>query len=139
MKKILFAVAVLALGFTNAEAQYNSRHNNRDDRRDQGRYDDRNYGYPGDDKNYDINRLQRQVREEISIGIRRGTLSSRESSALMHRYDRIEGMQRKFGSRGRLSNREARILRGELGQLMAETQRLSSRRGDNWARGRNRY
>jgi hypothetical protein len=135
MKKILFAAAILVLGFTNANAQYNSRYDHRDDRR----YDDRGYGHRDNDRNYDINRLQREVREQISVGIRRGTLSSREASALMNRYDRIEIMQRKFNSRGRLSNREVRILRGELDQLMAETHRLSSRRGDNWARGRNRY
>jgi hypothetical protein len=135
MKKILFAAAFIVLGFTNANAQYNSRYDHRDDRR----YDNRGYSHRDNDRNYDINRLQREVREQISVGIRRGTLSSREASALMNRYDRIEMMQRKFNSRGRLSNREVRILRGELDQLMAETHRLSSRRGDSWARGRNRY
>ena len=141
MKKILFAVAVLALGFTSAQAQYDSRYDNRNDRHDNDRYDNRSreYSRPGDDGNFDINRLQRQVREEISVGIRRGTLNSRESSVLMREYDRIEIMQRRFSSHGRLSNREERILRNELQGLMADTQRLSSRRSDNWARGRNRY
>jgi hypothetical protein len=135
MKKILFAAAILALGFTTAQAQYDSRYDNRNDRRD--RHD--NYGYGNSEGNFEVNRLQRQVRDEISVGIRRGTLNGRESSMLLHEYDRIEIMQRKFNSRGRLSNREERILRNELERLMADTQRLSSRRNDNWARGRNRF
>jgi hypothetical protein len=141
MKKILFVAAVLALGFTTAQAQYDPRYDNRNDRHENDRdYNRSNRDYePGRGRNSDIDRLQRQVREDISIGIRRGTLNSREASALMHQYDRIEGMQRKFSSRGRLSNRETRILTGELERLMADTNRMSSRRGDNWARGRNRY
>lgn len=136
MKKILFAAAIFVLGFTSVQAQYDSRYDNRSNRHNNDRY---GYNQPGDGRNSDINRLQRSVREEISVGIRRGTLNAREASALMHQYDRIEVMQRKFSSRGRLSNREERILRGELQNLMTDTQRLSSRRHDNWARGRNRY
>lgn len=136
MKKILFAAAIFVLGFTSVQAQYDSRYDNRSNRHNNDRY---GYNQPGDGRNSDINRLQRSVREEISVGIRRGTLTAREASALMHQYDRIEVMQRKFSSRGRLSNREERILRGELQNLMTDTQRLSSRRHDNWARGRNRY
>lgn len=136
MKKILFAAAFLAFGFTTAQAQYDSRYDNRG-----GRYDNRSNRHPGpdDERNFDINMLQRQVREEISVGIRRGTLNSREASGLMHRYDRIEIMQRKFNSRGRLSHRETRILREDLERLMVDTRRMSSHRNDSWARGRNRY
>ena len=136
MKKILFTAAIFVLGFTSVQAQYDSRYDNRSNRHNNDRY---GYNQPGDGRNSDINRLQRSVREEISVGIRRGTLNAREASALMYQYDRIEVMQRKFSSRGRLSNREERILRGELQNLMTDTQRLSSRRHDNWARGRNRY
>lgn len=130
MRKILFVAAMLTLGFVNANAQYGPRYDHRDDRRD-----DRHHGQV-DDRNYDINRMQREVREDISFGMRRGTLNPRESSMLMREYDRIEAMQRKFSHRGRLSNREARILRSELQRLSADTHRLTNNRNGNWARGR---
>ncbi|NIJ54806.1 hypothetical protein [Dyadobacter arcticus] len=150
MKKILIAAAIFALGFTSVSAQYGPRNNDRD------RYDDnRNDGYRNDgdrrDEGYrndghrrqpmsDINYLQREARQQIASGIQRGTLSSREANALMAQYERIESRERKYSHHGRVSPREARILREDLERLMADTRRLSSRRGDHWARDRrNRY
>ena len=143
MKKILMVAAILAFGFTNANAQYDSRYDNRDNRnydnRD-NRHDD-NYNSPQYHKGGDseINYLQREARQKIDAGIRRRALSPREADVLMHEYQRIQGMERRFSSHGRLSRRETKILRNELERLMVDTQRLSSRRGDNWARGRNRF
>jgi len=139
MKKIFFAAAVLALSFTGASAQY--QHNDRD------RYDNRDYDnrdrYNNDyrnDRSSEISYLQREARQEISKGIQRGTLDSREANVLMSQYDRIEAMERKFSHRGRLSPRETRMLRQDLERLMADTRRMSNRRGEHWARDRrNRY
>jgi hypothetical protein len=133
MKKILVAIAFLTFGFTGVQAQYDSRYDGRRDHRANHRSGDVG------ERNSEINMMQRRVRDEISTGVRRGTLSSREASHLMRQYDRIEIMQRKFNSRGRISNREERILHNDLESLMAETRRLSSRRHDNWARGRQRF
>lgn len=142
MKKIFFAAAILAFSFTGAYAQYphNDRYDNRDyDNREynnRDRYND-NYRQNGSSE---IGYLQREVRQEISKGIQRGTLNSREANGLMSQYERIEAMERKFSHRGRLSPRESRILREDLERLMADTRRMSSRRGDHWARDRrNRY
>jgi Spy/CpxP family protein refolding chaperone len=133
MKKILFAAAMIALGFTSASAQYGPR---QDDRYRGDRYDNGYHHQPMSDINY----LQREARQKIADGIQRGTLSSREANALMAQYERIEARERKFSHRGRLSPREARILRQDLERLMADTRKLSSRRGDHWARDRrNRY
>ncbi|TLV03680.1 hypothetical protein [Dyadobacter luticola] len=140
MKKILFAAAILALGFTSASAQYgpgrgDGRYNDGryNDGRGDGRYEQGGYrGNPGSDINY----LQRQARQQIADGIQRGTLSSREANALMAQYERIEAQEYKYSRHGRISHREARFLRENLERLMADTQRLSSRRGDNWARDR---
>ena len=130
MKKILFVAAVLALGFTNANAQYG--------RNDYPEYSEGRNGHSrGGDS--EINYLQREARQRIDAGIQRRTLSRREADALMHEYRRIEAMERKFSHRGRLSNRESRILRNELERLMADTRKMSGRRGDNWARERGRY
>lgn len=126
MKKILFAAAVLALGFTSASAQYGPRYDSRD------RYDHSDRSRHGNDINY----MQRQARQQIAQGVQRGTLNSREANALMSQYERIEARERKYSHRGRLSPREARIIRQDLERLMADTQRLSSRRGDGWARER---
>ncbi|WP_221391160.1 hypothetical protein [Dyadobacter sp. NIV53] len=139
MKKIFFVAAILALGFTNANAQYDSRYDHRDNR-------DNNYPqYPNGRDDYErggdseINHLQREARQRIDAGFERRTLSRREADVLMREYRRIENLERKFSHRGRLSNREARILRSELQRLMADTHRMSSRRGNDWARERGRY
>ncbi len=130
MKKILFAAAILALGFTTASAQYDPRYDNRD----------RQHGEYRGGRMTDINYLQREARQQIAAGVQRGTLTSREASALMNEYERIEARERRFSHRGRVSPREARILREDLERLMANTRRLSDRRGDHWARDRrNRY
>jgi len=138
MKKILFVAAILAIGFSNANAQYGPR----DDRRDNNRPEYQN-GRGSDYSNgrdSEINYLQREARQRIDAGIRRRALSPREADVLIHEYRRIEAMERKFSHRGRLSSRENRILRSELERLLADTNRLSNRRGnDDWARGRNRY
>ncbi|GGB82714.1 hypothetical protein [Dyadobacter sediminis] len=137
MKKI-FVAAMLALSFTGAFAQYphNDRYDNRDyDNREYNNRDRYNDNYRHG-RSSDISYLQREARQEISKGIQRGTLDSREASALMNRYERIEAMERKFSHRGRLSNRETRMLREDLERLMADTRRMSSRRGDHWARDR---
>ena len=132
MKKILFAAAILALGFSEASAQYGPRYDSRD--RDRYENDHRN------GRTSEVNHLQREARQQIATGIQRGTLSSREASVLMDQYERIEARERKFSHRGRLSPRESRMLQNDLERLMAETRRLSSRRGDSWARERrNRY
>ena len=125
MKKILFAVALLALAFTNASAQYSSTEHS-----DRGRRHTEYRRGGGSDINY----LQREARQQIAAGINRGTLSSREANALMNRYERIEAREQAFSRRGRLSGRETRILREDLQRLMADTRRMSDRRGDGWAR-----
>lgn len=132
MKKILFVAAVLALGFSNANAQYDSRYDHHDNR--ENHYPE--YGRGGDSE---INYLQREARQRIDSGIRRRAISPREADVLLHEYRRIEAMERKFSRRGRLSNRESRILRSELERLMADTNRMGNRRGDHWARERGRY
>ncbi|MCE7063963.1 hypothetical protein [Dyadobacter sp. CY326] len=126
MKKIFFAVAFIALGFTSASAQYSTRHSSRD--RYQGEH--RQGG------SSEINYLQREARQQIAAGIQRGSLSSREANALMSRYERIEERERDYSHRGRLSNKESRILREDLERLMADTRRMSERRGEGWARDR---
>jgi fructosamine-3-kinase len=87
-----------------------------------------------------VNDMQREARQQIAVGIERGTLNPREASALMHEYERIEARERKLSRRG-LSPREERDLIQDLRRLMAETRSMSSRRhGDNWARNpRGRY
>jgi hypothetical protein len=136
MKKILFAATILAFGFTTASAQYGSRYDDRD--RNHGEYRDRD-GHRGG-RMSDINFLQREARQQIAAGVQRGTLTSREASALMNEYDRIEARERRYSHRGRVSPREARVLREDLERLMANTRRMSDRRGDHWARDRrNRY
>ncbi|SDE50281.1 hypothetical protein SAMN04487996_105221 [Dyadobacter soli] len=123
MKKILFAAVVLALGFTNASAQYGPRH-------DRGGY--------SHERMSDINRLQREARQNIANGVQWGALTSREASMLMNRYDNIADKERLFARHGRLSNREERILRNDLHELMSDTRRLSRDR-DRWSRdGRHR-
>ncbi|SKB48771.1 hypothetical protein [Dyadobacter psychrophilus] len=136
MKKIFFA-AMLALGFTSAFAQYGATpHSERGDRR----YDDRRHNEYRQRGGSEINYLQREARQQISAGINRGTLSRREANALMNRYERIEARERDYSHRGRLSPRETRILREDLQRLMADTRRMSDRRGDGWARdNRGRY
>ena len=134
MKKILMVAAILALGFTSANAQYDQRHDRRDDRYDS------EYNYPQQPggRDSEINYLQREARQRIDNAIRRRDLSPREADLLMHDYRRIEAMERKFSHRGRLSSRETRILKNELERLMAETRKMS-RGNDHWARWRNRY
>jgi hypothetical protein len=143
MKKILIVAAFIAFGFTNASAQYNNGHDRN------GGYDrDRDYNrgevYRDNSRDnrggYIVNDLQRDARQQIAIGVERGTLNPREASALMHEYERIEARERKFSRRG-LSSREERDLIQDLRRLMAETRSMSSRRhGDNWARNpRGRY
>ena len=133
MRKILFVTAILALGFTSANAQYGPR----DDRYDDRRYDNRdnNYAEYQNGRNSEINMIQREARQRISDGIRGRRLSQREASVLMREYERIEGMERAFSRRGRLSNRETRILKEDLRKLIVTTHKMSDRRGDNWARG----
>ncbi|MCF2488735.1 hypothetical protein [Dyadobacter sp. CY347] len=134
MKKILFAVALLTLGFTSAFAQYGATPHSQRDRGDRGRNEYRHGG------GSEIDYLQREARQRIAAGINRGTLSSREANALINRYERIEARQREYSHRGRLSPRETRILREDLERLMADTRRMSDRRGDGWARDhRGRY
>lgn len=123
MKKILFAAVVLALGFTNASAQYGPRYDQRDGYRD---------GYSRE-RMSDINRLQREARQDIANGVQWGTLTSREANMLMNRYEHIEAKERKFSRHGRLSPREERILRDDLRELLAQTRHLSRDR-DRWAR-----
>jgi hypothetical protein len=128
MKKILFAAVVLALGFTNASAQYGPRYDSRD-----GYHD----GYSRE-RMSDINRLQREARQNIANGVQWGTLTSREANMLMNRYENIQDKERQFARHGRLSNREERILRNDLHDLMSDTRRLSRDR-DRWSRdGRHR-
>jgi len=132
MKKIFFVAAILAFGFTNASAQYGRGPGND---RDNYRNNPREY------REYGVNGLQREAREQIAIGIKRGTINSREAAALMDEYDRIAERERRFSDRGRLSPRETRKLTEDLERLMARTSHLSNRRdGDHWARNpRGRY
>lgn len=131
MKKIFFA-AMLALGFTSAFAQYGAT-----PRSERG---DRRHNEYRHRSGSEINYLQREARQQIAVGINRGTLSRREANMLMNRYERIEARERDFSHRGRLSPRETRILREDLERLMADTRRMSDRRGDGWARdNRGRY
>lgn len=135
MKKILFAAAFIAFGFTSASAQYYGQGRDRDYNRGDVYRDG-----PRDYRGSMVNDLQRQARQQIAVGIERGTLNPREASALMHEYERIEARERKFSHRGRLSPREERILMQDLERLMADTRSMSSRRNDNWARNpRGRY
>jgi hypothetical protein len=133
MRKILFVAAILTLGLTSANAQYGPRNDRYDHRDNRPSYDNRP-AY-GDGRSSEINFMQREVRQEISSGIRSRRLTPREANVLMREYERIEHLERKFSNRGRLSNRENRILKEDLRRLMANTRRLSSSRGDNWARG----
>lgn len=133
MKKIFLIATLLVFGFTAANAQYGPRddryrHDNRNDRHDDR---DRGRGYSS---NSEINYLQREAREKIAFGIRSRQLTRREANMLTNRYERIEMKEREFSHRGRLSNRETKILRNDLRQLISETHRLT-RRNDGWARG----
>ena len=137
MKKILFVASMIVFGFTSAQAQYGPQRDH-----DRDRYESRDYDRPGyaNSKDSEINYLKREARQRIDTGIRRRVLSPREADALMMQYHRIEAKERKFSNRGRLSTREARILRNDLENLLVDTRKLSGRRGnDNWARGRGRY
>ena len=135
MKKILLVATLFVFGFTAVHAQ----HGPRDDRY---RYDHRDdYRRPDnrDDRgrystNSEINYLQREAREKIAFGIRSRQLSRREAGMLTNRYERIEMKEREFSHRGRLSNRETKILRNDLRQLISETHRLT-RKNEGWARG----
>ncbi|SEI75681.1 hypothetical protein SAMN04487995_2049 [Dyadobacter koreensis] len=131
MKKILFVAAILAFGFTNASAQYGY---------DRGRGDVYRNS-PREQRDFGVNSLQREARQQIAAGIQRGTLNSREAAILMNEYDRIADRERRYSSHGRLSPKEARKLTNDLERLMAETRQMSHRRGgDNWARSpRGRY
>jgi hypothetical protein len=134
MKKILFVAAIIAFGFTtNASAQYGGR--DRDHRGGDYRNNPREY------RDYGVNGLQREVRAQISEGIRRGSINSREAAILMNEYDRIAERERRYSAHGRLSPRETRKLTSDLERLMAETRQMSQRRGgDGWARNpRGRY
>jgi hypothetical protein len=126
MKKILFAAALVLIGFSSVSAQYGPRHDGRP----------RGAHYRGGSE---INHLQREARQQIANGIHRGTLTSREANALMSQYERIEAREQKYSRHGRLSPRETRMLREDLERLMADTRRLSSRKGDHWARDRRRF
>jgi chromatin segregation and condensation protein Rec8/ScpA/Scc1 (kleisin family) len=134
MKKILFAAAVLFLGYTNANAQYRPDRNRNQDSYQQG-YDEYDRSR---DRARDINYMQREAKEQIARGIHSGRLSPREASVLMREYDKIADMERRFTRRGHLSNKERRILTSDLERLMAQTNQMSSRRGDNWARDHRR-
>jgi hypothetical protein len=134
MKKIFLIATLLVFGFTAANAQYGPRddryrHDNRNDR-----YEDRDDRGRGHSSNSEINYLQREAREKIAFGIRSRQLTRREANMLTNRYERIEMKEREFSHRGRLSNRETKILRNDLRQLISETHRLT-RRNDGWARG----
>ncbi|REA63723.1 hypothetical protein DSL64_04640 [Dyadobacter luteus] len=134
MKKIFLIATLLVFGFTAANAQYGPRddryrHDNRNDR-----YEDRDDRGRGHSSNSEINYLQREAREKIAFGIRSRQLTRREANMLTNRYERIEMKEREFSHRGRLSNRETKILRNDLRQLISETHRLI-RRNDGWARG----
>ncbi|WP_215238843.1 hypothetical protein [Dyadobacter helix] len=136
MKKILFAAAVLFLGYTSANAQYHS-DRNRDRDSYQPDYDEYDRSR---DRARDINYMQREAKEQIARGMHSGKLSPREASVLMREYDKIADMEHRFSRRGHLSNKERRILTSDLERLMAKTYQMSSRRGDNWARDyRRRY
>ncbi|QRR01203.1 hypothetical protein [Dyadobacter sandarakinus] len=130
MKKILVAAAMFVFSFSMAHAQYGPR-------------DDYGYRYEGhvrSDRTMDIEYMQREARRQINMGVERGSLSRRDAHMLMRRYEGIEMKQRRLSHRGRLSPREARILRSDLEQLMADTRNMSGRRGDEWAREpRRRY
>lgn len=123
MKKILVAAAVAVFSFNAAFAQYGPRDHRPD-----------HYEYRGGRGN-DIDFLQREARQQISEGSRRGLLTPRESRALMSRYDFIRAKEHKFSRHGRLSPKEARILRSDLENLLSDTRRLT-RNGDHWARER---
>ena len=134
MKNIFLIATLLVFGFTAANAQYGPRddryrHDNRNDR-----YEDRDDRGRGHSSNSEINYLQREAREKIAFGIRSRQLTRREANMLTNRYERIEMKEREFSHRGRLSNRETKILRNDLRQLISETHRLI-RRNDGWARG----
>lgn len=125
MKRFLSVAVVVFFGLSTAFAQYSPDRYN--DRRGGPRYHD-DYDYGRGRGNVDA--LQREARESINRGIRSGQLSRRESHMLMKQYDRIAHQERKFSSHGRLSGREVRILTADLDRLIAETHRLSGRRGD---------
>jgi hypothetical protein len=136
MKKIFLVATLLVFGFTAANAQYGPRddryrYDNRDNRDERGSHDNRGRGHS---INSEINYLQREAREKIAVGIRSRQLSRREAGMLTNRYERIEMKEREFSHRGRLSNRETKVLRNDLKQLIADTHRMT-RRNDGWARG----
>ncbi|PWJ58352.1 hypothetical protein CLV98_104211 [Dyadobacter jejuensis] len=135
MKKILIVAILFAFGLTSVQAQNYPQYD---------RYSSYNdpYHKKNDRRSTEIDRLQFEVKKGIETGVRRRALSPREASHLQNEYRRIAALERKYSNRGRLSNRETRILKDKLLRLMADTQRLSkdyrnSRAGGQY--GRSRY
>ncbi len=131
MKMFFFVTAMFFLGFTTAQAQYRSPHSKVDNHRYE---EDRNNHRYEDRRNVDrntaqIEQMQREARQRIDKGIQRRQISPREANRLMNDYKHIEVMQRKYSHRGRLSNKETRILSDQLTKLMATTRRMSDSRG----------
>ncbi|WP_025762146.1 hypothetical protein [Dyadobacter tibetensis] len=143
MKKFLLVAALFAFSLGSVHAQYPNRH----DYGDHHRYDRPDYGPDRNSRNYnkknqEVDHLQRDVRRQIEVGINRRTLTTREASRLKQEYGRIAALEQKFSHRGRLSNREVRILKDQLHKLMADTQRLNRNYRDHRAgqyRGHNQY
>tara|TARA_R110002124_G_scaffold186713_3_gene354155 strand:+ start:382 stop:798 length:417 start_codon:yes stop_codon:yes gene_type:complete len=135
MKKLLFASALFLIGFTTAQAQYDYRNGRNDHyKQDNHRQVDKNTAQ--------IEYLQHEARQRIDAGIHRRQLSPRDADRLMADYRRIEGLQRKFSNRGRLSNKETRLLKDQLSRLIVTTRRMSepqrNHRADDRYRGNNR-
>jgi hypothetical protein len=92
MKKILFAAAILAFGFTSASAQYDSRYDDRD--RNNSEYHDRYRDGHRGGHDMTLTFCKKKPVSKLQPVCRRGTLSSREANALMNEYDRIEARER---------------------------------------------
>lgn len=136
MRKLFLMAAMIAVAIS-AEAQYGRRSDNNwkndgdyEHHRDR-RYDDRR-GYG---KRYDnpIDEMQRDIRREIEVGIRQGTITRSESRRLNRELDQIERREDRYFDDGFLSKREFNDLARDLTQLNREVRR---ERRDNDRYGR---
>lgn len=140
MRKLFLVAAMIAVAIS-AEAQYGRRgddswwrEGNYEHQRDR-RYDDhRGYG-----KRYDnpIDEMQRDLRREIEVGIRRGSITRYESKRLYRELDQIERREDRYFDDGFLSKREFNDLARDLTQLNREVRQ--QKRDDDRNAPRSRY
>lgn len=140
MRKLFLMAAMIAVAIS-AEAQYGRRYDdnwwregNYEHHRDR-RYDDRR-GYG---KRYDnpIDEMQRDIRREIEVGIRRGTITRNEARRLNRELDQIERREDRYFDDGFMSRREFNDLARDLTQLNREVHR--QKRDDDRSYQRGRY